>query len=97
MLLFYDMEVATVPANTVRVPAVKPGEARVITRYGTEEAVVAHPEDFRLFKALLETFGDGIVRGLAIGAGAAHLHELSERGEDETDFDYAGLVRALDS
>jgi hypothetical protein len=95
MLVSFDMKVAEVPSNKVRVPTVRPGEACVITRYGTEEAVVMHPDDFRLFKALLDTFGDRLPRGLAVSESAARLHELSERGEDEDDFDYAGLSRAL--
>jgi hypothetical protein len=92
------MQVETVPANKVRLPAVQPGEAHVITRYGAEEAVVVHPDDFRLFKALLDRFGSRrLAGGLEVSEEAARLHELSERGqdEDEGDFDYAGLSRAL--
>jgi hypothetical protein len=74
---------------------VSPGEAHVITRYGVEEAVLVHPQDFRLFRALLDTFGNQLPRGLEVSEGAAKLHELSERGEDGAEFDYAGLSRAL--
>jgi hypothetical protein len=78
------------------VPEVRPGEAHVITRYGEEEAVLVHPDDFRLFKALLDRFGDRLPRGLAVSNAAARVHALSESGEDEDEFDYAGLGLALE-
>lgn len=39
-------------SNEARIPRPEPGEATVIERYGKEQAIVLHPEDFHRFLEL---------------------------------------------
>jgi PHD/YefM family antitoxin component YafN of YafNO toxin-antitoxin module len=66
-------------ASTVRVPAVQPGTAVVVTRYDEEKAVVLSPEDFDRLAALDEALDAIVARDrLSLSPLAREAHRLED-------------------
>lgn len=67
-------------ASAARVPAVEPGRAVIVTRYGQENAVVLSPTDFHRLAALDEALEEIAAAGKP---GLSELARKAHRLEDE--------------
>jgi hypothetical protein len=91
------VELLTVSANEVRVPAPAPGQAILVTKHGTRtKAVVMHPDDFELVRSWLDLLSRVVPSELKLSELELEVHRRGERGEDELEFDYEALERALE-
>lgn len=77
-------------------PLPTPGEAICITKHGrAQKAFILHPDDFVIFQRLLELFGEDQPYELRLTETALAAHRLGETAEDDLDFDYGALGRAI--
>jgi PHD/YefM family antitoxin component YafN of YafNO toxin-antitoxin module len=80
-------------SSAARVPAVPPGKAIVVTRYGEEKAVVLNPEDFHRLNALERDLDELAAGGPTLSELALKAHELEDT--PGTAVEDAEQIRAL--
>ncbi len=84
-----------IPANDARLSRQPgPGEAVVITRYGTPELVVLRWDDFAPLENLIDRYLAEPPHELGASALAIRAQTVDQRPEG-ADFDYSGLAHAL--
>lgn len=84
-----------IPANDARLSRQPgPGEAVVITRYGTPELVVLRWDDFMPLENLIDQYLAEPPHELGASALAVRAQTIDDQLEG-VDFDYSGLANAL--
>ena len=90
------MKTKQISANDTRFPEPEPGEALVVSKYGSgRKAVIVHPDDFDLLERYRRIFRGREPYELRVTDTAVAAHELGESGRDEPDLDIESLDAAL--